>query len=430
MTAASRRTVRNSLLGYASSIGTILVTFSATYVVTRKLGAESQGRLFLMVALNALLTSLGNLGLGNAIYAFVARSEELPGAMHRVALLAAGMFGTVTAVVFIGLSRLDILPSITMDLTMAAAVAAPFSIYGLYWTQLLIGLGRVQWSALGGLLLAIFSHGGLMAAVILGGREVHAAWSWVGGMLVGSIVLGALALRFCAGEPVSRGTTARIGRSISFGLQAYFGEVAGQIWTRLDAWILAYFAGPQVLGIYSVASMVAERYRLSVGPIRNALARDVAESTREDSWRVLVRTIWIVGLPLLAIGLLGGALSFAAFPVIFGTPFKAAALPFFILIVGSWFAALASFGAIFFVGQLRAPLTLSVISWSMVAVGFILCLALIPRWGMEGAASAAALTMIAGSLAVYWCSYLKVKAPSATVLRSEDRPAERPPSTP
>jgi O-antigen/teichoic acid export membrane protein len=293
----------------------------------------------------------------------------------------------------------------------------------MYWMQLAIGLGKVQWSSLGMLILTLLSQGSLAGAVLLGGTELQSGWSWTAGMAVGAVMLGVAGRVFCTGDAPARGIGPRMGRALSFGLQAYFGEIAGQIWSRLDSWILAYYAGPQVLGIYSVAAMVAERYRLSVGPIRNALARDIAGTTLENSWAILMRTTWVIGLPLLAIGLLAGLGSFIAFPVIFGAQFEAAALPFLILVGGSWAAAVCSFGAPFFVGQLRRPFILSVVAWSMVGLELVLCVALIPRKGMEGAATAAALTMAAGAAAIYLLGHRSVRGHVAAPLpRPEDRP--------
>lgn len=175
--------------------------------------------------------------------------------------------------------------------------------------------------------------------------------------------------------------------AIPFGLRGHIGRVANMLNWRLDVLILSAFTSVEVVGLYAVASQVAELFRpLSASltfVLRPLMASLSAERARERGV-FLYRRVFTLNLGLVVVmSLIGGSLIVS----LFGEEFRAAVPAFQILLVG--LAAHGANGVLagYNVGIGRPEFnTYTALAGLLVTV--VGDLALIPPYGLIGAAAA------------------------------------------
>lgn len=196
------------------------------------------------------------------------------------------------------------------------------------------------------------------------------------------------------------------------------GLTAGQSLTfRADRYILGAFAGPAVVGVYSVAATLSEMLRLipsALGQVAFFRAASATASHRAlDRARVLLLVIMAPALVVLA--WLGPWL----IDLLFGSEFSGAALALRILLIGE--LAIMSFQidsrVITGLGSARAAGLAGMIGLATVLIADF---ALIPSYEMTGAAIASVVAYIAMGVAAR-ILLLRVRGGAHTSQRVEER---------
>src|SRR6478735_4591200 len=185
-----------------------------------------------------------------------------------------------------------------------------------------------------------------------------------------------------------------LGRSIvSFGLLGQVGGLVNLLNLRLDFLVLGSIAGPAPLGVYAVASKFAELVRLPSLAVTWVSYPRIARLGPEASATVVRRQLpWLGG-----VGIVGAVvLALAAgplLPALYGQEFVASVVPAAIIAVGLCASPAGGLAGGYLLGT-RRPGTGSVLQ----AVGLLatlgLDLALIPSFGVTGAAVASAVAYL------------------------------------
>ena len=244
------------------ALGTVL-QLSITMVLARWLGAAGFGHYTLAVLLPVLLANLFNLGFPSANAYFIPRE---PGQTH-VALwsnlfmwISLSAVGSCAAAQFVHGLAADLFPHIPATLLWVGIASFPVVLYNMFANSVLQGreafraynLAQLAPPLLQILLVGVFVLG-------LGGGTGAALWCWmaaqVSGAVVGTVLLAA---DFC---PMGRASAivAYSKRSILYGLRAYVSIVMSFLNYRLDFLIVNFLVGPAALGVYSLASQIAEK---------------------------------------------------------------------------------------------------------------------------------------------------------------------------
>ena len=215
----------------------------------------------------------------------------------------------------------------------------------------------------------------------------------------------------------------RLARDIAiYGTRAELNSIALLLNARLDFIIVTYLVGPAALGIYAVASRVAELLRVPSLAINYVLfpayaglgGREAAVQARA----AIRRTWWVPAVLAVPIAVVAPV----AIPLAYGHAFRAAVIPTWIILVGLAGGSVYGILSAFWSGIGRPGLT-SIAQGAGLVITVALDLTLIPHLGITGAAIASA------------CAYLTTTGVLAACFRvtgggSRAQPARDGPSGP
>ncbi|HLW16060.1 MAG TPA: oligosaccharide flippase family protein [Actinomycetota bacterium] len=227
-----------------------------------------------------------------------------------------------------------------------------------------------------------------MVAALAAGDVINASVAWARlarrGLLAGG------------GKP-NVSLAARIAR---YGISAQVGSLLMLLNERLDFAIVAAIVGPAALGVYAVASKLAELLRVPTTAVQYVLypqySRVGGEEAAKRARKMLRRAGWI---PIaLAFPLAAGAF---ALPLVYGGQFRSAIVPTLILLGGLAGAGVSSVVTAFLFADGRPGLN-SIAAGAGVVVTISLDLVLIPRLGVKGAAIASTVAYLTTSAAHLW----------------------------
>jgi O-antigen/teichoic acid export membrane protein len=190
----------------------------------------------------------------------------------------------------------------------------------------------------------------------------------------------------------------------SYGLRAQVGGVMTQLNLRLDYVLLTVMTGPEVLGIYAVASKFAELVRILGMALTYVFypkfTKDGRSETIEKVRRLIPKAALLSAAAIVPLWIAAGFV----IPAFYGSDFDSAVTPTRIILLGLALDGVAGVIAAYLYGFGRPGLnSLAIAAGLMMTV--ILDLLLIPPFGTVGAATASAVaysTTALALIAVYW----------------------------
>lgn len=195
----------------------------------------------------------------------------------------------------------------------------------------------------------------------------------------------------------------RLARAIAgYGTRAELNSITQLLNGRLDFVIVNILVGPAALGIYAVASRAAELLRLPSLAINYVLYPAYARLGRDRAAaqaRRAARRTWWVPAALAAPVAIGAPVML---PLVYGNAFSAAVAPTWILLAGLAGGSVNAVMTAYFSGTGRPGLT-SLAQAAGLAVTVALDLALIPRIGIIGAATASAFAYLTTTAVLVAC---------------------------
>ena len=187
-----------------------------------------------------------------------------------------------------------------------------------------------------------------------------------------------------------------------FGLKALWGAAVVELNAKVDILILALFASPSVVGIYSIAALIYEgllQLPLVVRNVINPRLAILAHPEQQDDLTAFLRPVkrWtFVMMAIVALIAIGIYPTFSDL-VLGDAAYRQAWLPLAILVVGT---AMASpyLPLDMLLSQGGEPSAQSIQKFAVVAINIALNLAFVPFLGATGSALGTALAGLAGAL--------------------------------
>ncbi|MFN2449581.1 MAG: NAD-dependent epimerase/dehydratase family protein [Candidatus Baltobacteraceae bacterium] len=238
----------------------------------------------------------------------------------------------------------------------------------------------------------------LTAAALAFGRETPGVIAaWLLALYAGAVAIAADVARD-AGRLHRRELGARLREFAQFGAQSALNSGLGLLNYRVDSLILIALLGLPVFGVYSVAVSIGELLFMIARPVNAAVGREIGVASEGRAAEItahVVRAGFAICL-LCAVPLA----VFAPLLVhaVYGARFDAAATPMRVLLPGIVAFSSAGTFASFFIFQLGRPLLVTAVNIVMIAAQTAACFALVPRFGLAGAALASTVTYVAGAL--------------------------------
>jgi len=375
---------------FISTVVAYGISFLAAVLLARVLGPEGRGVTALYQQAVGFGFALASLGIASAIVYFVARRD-----LTSREALESGLSVTIAAT------------ALTAAIVGIAALLAGESIHaaaGPYWLAVLTVPAIIQFRLVEGCLRAQERFGAmnvlevlLTLAALVGfvlveltigltvGRAI-AVWSasFLPPTVLGYVLLGTSALP----RRLPSFTTLR--PTVRFGFEAQLGNLLQALNYRLDSYLVLAFVNTAGVGLYAVGVQLSEGMWFIANSVAvvfqtNLTARDDEYAAR-NAPIVCRNTILVTALAAIA----AGAVSPFVVPLVFGSDFDDAVLPFVLLLPGTVALAGTKILAAYVFSRGR-PLINAVIAFAALVVTVVADLILIPLLEVEGAAIGASL---------------------------------------
>ena len=365
--------VRGTFLGLRADVATAVSLVVTSIVVARALGPEDRGIFFLASLVATYITVIGDLGVSTATMVFASNGRVRAGELQGTALLFSLMAGVVGALVLLPFESFwtdTVLKGLDTPILVLVCVGIPLTLYGQIAGSLITGLGRIPVTAGARLLLALAYPVMLTPVAIATGSPFWSLCAWLAGVAGFAIGLGL----YCAIEVSAPGvpTMRSLREVLSFGTRGYLGTLSYHGFLRIDVFFISARYGPTLVGIYSLASVVAERISLLGQAVYAASAKRMGSGAREDAAELTATALRVLLLVMVPAAAVLALLSWPVFPLVFGEAFADASLPFTLLLPGAVCLTLWSVTGLFIVASLQRPGLTTLIQ----AVGLVISLPL------------------------------------------------------
>jgi O-antigen/teichoic acid export membrane protein len=330
-----------------------------------------------------LVISLAGLGTPTAITFFASRRERLQPALSGFAFIFTGILGALAALaVLVGGGWLQEHQGegFGQDVWWLGAALIPLMYYE-YFDASLLNARRAY--GLQNRLTILGRVGTLVATLSL---VTGLGWGVAGGLIAASMIsvvriVGCIPLLTRIGMRIPKPHV--VAATLHYGWRVAIGQMFRFFSGRFDLLVLSLMAPLATVGNYAVAQTVAEIVLIVPQSFGFVVMPMVAagETHRAAPALRLVGTLAMLGVA--AVCVLGPALILLGF----GSAFRPALAPFFILLPGIWMLGLANICGSVLSGKKR-PGTASVLAGGAALLTLVLDLALIPSFGAEGAAVA------------------------------------------
>lgn len=394
---------RASLTGDAvvtlgSHVASLVVALVLSVTVARFLGPGGAGALQILQATGNQVSLVASLGIAVSVvrYAATGRSPR--------ALLGASMFLSLALMIplallaplFVRLSRL-LLDGTGPSWLLVLAL-------GLGWVFLIQDLVLALRRGLGDHLAAslflfvgrLIVAGTTIGAIVIWHRSLTAAV--LGFVAANAIFSGLLLVHSLQSFGVTFGSGLHLVKELlRFNLRGHVGTVFQEVSYRTDLFLVAGLLGTSAAGVYGTAAMLATLLWYIPNSIGTVL---LAAAGRHDrSNRQVVRVTRTTMAIMSVLGVIAVPTSFAVIPLMFGSEFRGAIVPFLVLLPGavmlSAWKVLANAASGLGHPRMKLP---SAVFGAVIVVA--LDLLLIPRAELVGAALASSIGYSATTLAI------------------------------
>ena len=384
--------------------------FGFNVALARVLGAQGLGIFHLSLTFTLIASVVGRMGMDAAMLKFGATSHagqdwQRLGAVHRMGMgIAAVCCGIVATSTFIAADWLAVTvysdPAIANPLRLMSLALLPFSLLSLYGELLKAGQHQALSSFIQGAALPIVN---LLLLFVFADRITGPGaaaglylTSTLGVCLAGFVLWRRSVARLGSAPTKSLGP----GELLATAMPMYGSAIADVVMTFSDVLILGLFASSADVGIYTAAARTALLTRFLLLATSSVAAPRFAALHAADDMEGIAR-LAVRATILTTLSTLPLLLVFILFPErilsVFGAQFEAGAPVLIVLAIGQFVnAATGPVGYLLNMSGFHRIEGRIAVAGAVMTVG--LCFALIPAWGLLGAAAANAIATAACNL--------------------------------
>lgn len=390
----------NIVLTLSRQLLSALVQFASALLIARVLGPAGNGVYVLAVFLPATLVALSNFGMNAATVYYVSGNRQglrqLLWLVARIGMLLS-LLGLVAGAVVVNWFAEAWFPGVPSLCLWLALAAFPFSLLASLAQSVLQGVEDFRRYNAAILLTQVVSLALVALATLVIGATVEVVLGCALASALVSMLLVLVYLRQVlhahppAGEP---GASDRelLASMLHYGRHSYVANLIGYFLYRANLLIINLLAGPAQVGVYVIALRLGEYVWVLSSAVSTATfprlsARDTDAKTRRETIATLFRITLLLSAGL-ATGL--ALLSGVIVGVLFGEAYAGAVAPLLLLLPG-----IVLFGASRILANATAAggrPDINVRLGAVIAlVSVALCFALVPVYGIAGAALATSL---------------------------------------
>jgi O-antigen/teichoic acid export membrane protein len=369
---------------------TALLGIPTSILVARALGPAGMGGVTLVATIGSYTTTMLTFGVEVSLVHFAGRNPERSPAYARLAIRLGtllGMAGSAVALALLLTIYRDRVPASLVPWALFLLLLGPVRLITSYLQSIIVGAGRLIEVSVIQVISAVLWLGGAVL-VVHEGYAAQGRLATLGIVFILAAALSAAAAwraRILPSSPDGiRGTYRRV---VGYGLRAYLGTLLQGVNYRFDFFLVAFFLPIAQAGLYAVAVSATEMLWMVPNNLEAVLMQRAARLPGQDSDRLTRAITRLTSLFLLA----GAAvLAFVAAPLVtlvFGSAYHQAVGPLLLLLPGTWSLGLWKGLTADLIGR-GQPQAKALGAGIAAAATVVLDLALIPHFGINGAAVA------------------------------------------
>jgi O-antigen/teichoic acid export membrane protein len=394
MNAGSTRLKSQVAWTFATRLLMIVNSVGAGVIVAHWLGAEGVGQLAVINVAVATAVQVCSFGLPSANTYFISQDQEQLRTAAINSLIFALLVGSLLAfgLYYVANIRPDWFGIFAARLIGVASISIPAQLITLIGLNILLAVGKIREFNLLDLVAQSFVLiNAVLALIVLGGELSTLVVMNTAAALLVSVVIAVLI--WIAARKLARSQWRPDGslmaRMIRYGLKFHISILAGAIIFRADLFVVNYFHGEGVAGIYSVATQFGMLLMLLPSVIATLLfPRVTAEQDQQGETTALVTryTTFVTFFCCLA------AVPFSfLLPLIYGEDFTESSRLLLILLPGVYLVGLESVLVQHF-NALGLPRIIPVYWVVTLVINLVLVFSLVPQFDARGAALASTVS--------------------------------------
>ena len=395
--------LRRSIFTVLIQVLQLVTLVGITILVTRVTGAHGRGIYTLVVSVAGLSAMVTGLGISWAGIYYIGK-REFPLADVVSTLLTVALAAAVLTIGVLAIAYVFFQPTYFHDMspTQALIMLALTALFQLATTasSIVLGLNRpLQYAGLSAIQVVV----ALVIQVFLAVTGSLTATSALVALTLGLTISAGLGTVLVGREaPIRLGFDSRILRSFfNFGIRGYAANLMMTVSYRLDALMVNGLSGVVSLGYYSVATAMAEGLWYGANALALVMFPHISSMDKKEADRITP----VVCRNAVFLTLIGAVVMFAVsrqlILAIFGPALIPALQPLWLLLPGIVTLTVAKIITSYLSG-IGKPIYSTYLAAGSMILTVVMDLALIPPYGINGAAAASSIVYTLTAVASVW----------------------------
>jgi len=394
--------IKDSTLTFGARAASVVTLAIVGIMVARQLGPEGKGVVALALMVPQFLFSVLNFGFGTAAIYLTGRERYTPQELAGATVISGIVLGVLSIGVFplfAGWAFSGPLRGVSPGLVWLALSSIPFLYLTVFMGDIFRANGMMNLYNGGLFCVSIFKVIAIAAVLywMRAGELGVIIASWLGLFLLAAVQLVVVARRIGFARPPARAYK----EMFAFGARVYSEAVLVTINGRVAGFILNNYVDPSAVGFFTTADGLAEvlwHVPIAIGLVFLPFtARQDDESAAKSTATLCRHTLWVVTAAAVLMVLAAPVVV----PALYGPPFKAAVIPFMIMLPGVVLYSLMRVISTYLAGRGRPTLVMGLAA-IVVASNLALSLLLTPRHGIMGASVAISVAYVLSAAAALW----------------------------
>lgn len=387
-----------------SNIFGVLLSIGTSVVIARLLGVDGRGEYSLVLLFGNLIATFLNCGIPSAIIYYVGGGRVLAQQMIKNSFFAALALGfiCVAGMAFMGKSVLlrwllgaaTVTPSFKL-----VVISAPLALYSSFLVNILLAEGKITAFNCFPLLSQCLTLGSMLTIHAFGHLTVVSTIAItivVQLVITLAMLLNRKDVRNIIASPILH--ISDIKSVFSYALPSYTANLVQFFSYRTGTLLVGHFQGFSGVGIYTLATGLAEFLWLLSRPVATVLFPRMSTSkTPQQHVDLALQMARFTFYVTLLCALIGASACQFLIPALYGHAFASAVGPFLWLLPGTTFFSITNVLASYLAG-IGKPGTNLMVSLISTACTVVLTITLLPRFGLTGAAIATSIGYFASTI--------------------------------
>jgi len=394
--------IKNAFVGVSTKIAVLFMFLLNTLLIIKMLGPKWQGIYFMIIVTNGIILNVLNFGMNISNTTFLARDKSLFRYINSNMVILSITTGIVALICYLAgykFFHTYIFKEIDISYILISICILPFSMYEVMWISMMVGLSEI---VLMNKILIVKNTVSLIlnfVMLVIFRLGFHGAfYTWISVILLSSLIMAYMANR--RNKFKLRFYPEIFKKMQVFGAKNYWGNIATNIWRRLDVYLIGIFSGIAAVGCYSLAVTIRDTIWVLIEPIHNAAYAKITKLDRVESSALTSSLTRHLALNCSILSAMFAIAGVVYIKLILGDVYQASILPLIILLISPMGVGVSTVISIYLVGQLNKPNLVSIFAWINAGINVLLCLSLVPKYGIIGAAVSSTLTCIIGTVLI------------------------------